>query len=236
MKPVVCVHLCFILFVQTKVIEEPVQRSSPMVSLSHLPKVPTPSLTETPAGPPPSDKTPVLTQNLPSVSVTPSTTLSKPPGQTAPVLPPAAEPYSHPSQPTQALSQNTPVSSFAPARVALVIPPTTVQEPASVSATDALVKTTPPIQTAPHFSISAPPFIPSSPVQTTASVSDTAYQSTTAPPTDGGNAPPTVQPTVDIRTVTTTAVLTQAPPPVIPYTSEPRPCESLETPSSGKCF
>ncbi|XP_056588924.1 OTU domain-containing protein 4 isoform X2 [Triplophysa dalaica] len=223
---------------ETKVIEEPVQRSSPMVSLSHLPKVLTPSQTETPAGPHASDKTPVLTQNLPSVSVTPSATLSKPPGQTAPVLPPAAEPYSHPSQPTQALSQNIPVSSSASARVALVIPPTPVQAPASVSATDALVKTTPPIQTASHVSISAPPFIPSpavppSPVQTTASVSDTANQSTTAPPTDGGNAPPTVQPTVDIRTLTTTAVLTQAPPPVIPYTSEPSPCESLETPSSG---
>ncbi|KAA0706530.1 OTU domain-containing protein 4 [Triplophysa tibetana] len=224
---------------ETKVIEEPVQRSSPTVSIS----VPTPSQTETPAGPPASDKTPVQTQSLsssPSVSVTP--TLSKPPGQTTPVLPPAAEPYSHPSQPTQALSQNTPVSSSAPARVALVIPPSPVQAPASVSAPDALVKTSPPIQSAMHVSISAPPFIPShavpvfapppSPVQS-AYVSDTAHQSTTAPPTDGGNAPPTVQTTVDIRTVTATAVLTQAPPPVIPYTSEPRPCESMETPSSG---
>ncbi|KAI7794718.1 OTU domain-containing protein 4-like isoform X2 [Triplophysa rosa] len=214
---------------ERKVIEEPVQRSSPTVSLS----VPTPSHTETPAALPASEKTPVQTPNIsssPSVSVT--TTLSKPPGQPAPVLPPAAEPNSHSSQ---ALSQNTPVSSSAPTQAALVVPPTTVQAPASVSAPDDLVKTAPPV------SISAPPFIPSpavpvsapppAPVQTTASVSDTPHQSSTAPPTDGGNAPPTVQPTADIRTVTATAEPAQAPPPVTPNTSEPRPCESLETPA-----
>lgn len=231
---------------ERKVIEEPVQRSSPTISLSSASQtVPTPSNTETPALPPASDKTPVQTQNdilssSHSVSVTPSTPVSKPPGQTAPVLP-TAEPNSDPSQPTQALSQNTPMSSSAPTQVTPVISPNPVQAPASVP--NAPVKTTPPIQTAPSVSKSAPFLIPApavpvsapppAPLQTTAPVSDTPHQSSTAPPTDGGNAPPTVQLTVDIHTVTPTAEPAQAPPSATPNTSEPRPCESLETPASG---
>lgn len=228
--------ICVLFVFQRKVLEEPVQRSSPIVSLSSATQtVPASSNTETPAGPPASDKTPVQTQNVSSshsVSVTPSTSVSKPPGQTAPVFP-TAEPSSDSSQSTQ----NTPLSSFAPTQVTPVISPNPVQAPATVP--DAPVKTTPPIQTAPPISKSAPSLIPAptvpvsaplpAPFQTSVAVLDTPHQSSTAPPTDVGNAPPFVQPTVDIHT----AELAQAPPPITPNTSEPRPCES---PASGKCF
>lgn len=231
----VCSSVLYFVF-QRKCIEESVQRSSPTVSLPSATKT-VPTRIETPAAPPASDKTPVQTQNdtvlssSDSVSVTPSTTISKPPGQTAPVLP--TEPNSHSSHPTQVL-----VSSSAPIRVTPVVPLAPVQAPASVSAPDASVKTTPS-----PVSISAPSLMPSpavpvsalppAPVQTTAPVLDTPQQSSTAPPTDGVNAPPTVQPTAVIHTVTTTAETPQAPPPATPNTSEPRPCESLQTPTSG---